>query len=573
MKVNRLGTFFLVISILMVGYCTPKKKDPLQDLLQLWILNDFLNPSGPDPLFRYQWHLKNDGTTPGALAGADARVEGAWNSGILGRNVNIVVVDDGVDLRHEDLAAQVNSELNIDFTGQLPTQVNGTAGCDDRNACHGTAVAGIAAAIGNNGRGGKGAAPSARISGRNLLLANTSFTTSVVRSMSEKAGSIYVSNNSWGAPDYTGEPQGSLAFFGWRNAITTGITSGRNNRGALYFWAAGNGGDEIQPGTGIFVDNSNLDGQANYHGVIAVAAIGNDDKKAPYSEEGANLWISAHSEGSSGVAIATTDIMGSAGYNPNRNAPLFGTGFNNNYTNIFNGTSAATPLAAGVAALVLEANPQLTWRDVRYILATTARKVDPTDTDWATNGAGREFNHKYGFGAVDATRAVRRARNFSSLSPFLESSIFPYSGGPQTINGSTGEVNATTVNVSSSPVAKIEYVEIVVNITSPSTDPSGGSGELEIVLTSEAGTSAVLAIPHICLSESDRTSCADYNDWRFGAAIFLDEDSNQVWTLQIRDRCNLATCSNFNASFSANVFSNSEHSLNSWSIKFYGRAN
>jgi hypothetical protein len=59
--------------------------------------------------------------------------------------------------------------------------------------------------------------------------------------------------------------------------------------------------------------------------------------------------------------------------------------------------------------LCIEANPNLTWRDVRYILAMSAEKIDDTDPDWTTNGAGYPVNHKYGFGRINAKGAVALA--------------------------------------------------------------------------------------------------------------------------------------------------------------------
>jgi subtilisin family serine protease len=119
-------------------------------------------------------------------------------------------------------------------------------------------------------------------------------------------------------------------------------------------------------------------------------------------------------------AITTTDLMGSPGENnttPNRPdwiTPLT----DQNYTSSFSGTSSAAPLAAGVIALVLQANPNLTWRDLRLILAETARKNDATDSDWR-GGGPYHHNHKYGFGAIDAQAAVQRALLWANVGPEL----------------------------------------------------------------------------------------------------------------------------------------------------------
>ena len=107
----------------------------------------------------------------------------------------------------------------------------------------------------------------------------------------------------------------------------------------------------------------------------------------------------------SGVGITTTDNAGNNGYT------------SSDYTSSFGGTSSATPLVSGVIALMMEANSNLTWRDVQQILVESARKNDPNDDGWNTNGAGLEFNHKYGFGVVDAGHAVDLATNWETLDP------------------------------------------------------------------------------------------------------------------------------------------------------------
>ena len=84
----------------------------------------------------------------------------------------------------------------------------------------------------------------------------------------------------------------------------------------------------------------------------------------------------------------TTDLSSTDGFNRNGSGDDIS---NTNYTQCMNGTSAASPNAAGVVALMLQANPSLSWRDVRRILATTARRLD-MHMEWFQNGAGRWVN-------------------------------------------------------------------------------------------------------------------------------------------------------------------------------------
>ncbi|MBC7240323.1 MAG: S8 family serine peptidase, partial [Chloroflexi bacterium] len=183
--------------------------------------------------------------------------------------------------------------------------------------------------------------------------------------------------------------------------LQQGATTGRNGLGTIYVWAAGNGG--------AGGDNSNYDGYANSRFTLAVGSLDANGRQAWYSEPGANLFVSAYADG-----ITTTDITGDNGYNVTGNAdgdPLV----NTDYTSIFAGTSAAAPVVSGVIALMLQANPNLSYRDIEYILAQTARQVDPTDPDWTVNAAGYHINHKYGFGAIDAAAAVQAAKNWKPV--------------------------------------------------------------------------------------------------------------------------------------------------------------
>ena len=156
--------------------------------------------------------------------------------------------------------------------------------------------------------------------------------------------------------------------------------------------------------TDYLADNSNLDCRANLRYVIAVGAVNETGKQSYYSESGANVLISApSSDGKDTRGIVTTDLSGELGYS------------DTSYFREFGGTSAATPVISGVAALLLEVNPDLTWRDVKKILALSAYQNDATDTEWIQNGAGHWINHKYGFGVVDAEAAVRLAYTWENL--------------------------------------------------------------------------------------------------------------------------------------------------------------
>ena len=491
-----------------------------------------------DPLLSYQWHLINSGQL-GGTSGEDARVNSVWTAGNFGEGVRVGVVDDGQAILHEDLSANVVSGAGYNYVN-LSTDPSGSS------ANHGTCVSGIIAAR-DNAVGGRGAAPRASLIGYNLLL-NLNATNSAD---SMTRGTLDISNNSWGATDGTGFYDNSLAPASWTTAITNGITSGRSNRGINYYWAGGNGGDR---------DNSNYDAQANFYGVTAVAAIGDDGVRASYSEQGANLWISAHSQGNNSKRITTTDNISTNGYNTS--SSTFGTNYANiDYTNTFNGTSSATPLVAGVAALILRANSNLTWRDVRLILAETARQNDPTDSGWVTGAAklssgNYRFNHKYGFGAVNAADAVTLASSWTSVggtgSLVTCTSTLRSPGTAIPDNNLASAISDTNTVSTCSGVGKIEYVAIQMNSNHTYV------GDLQITLTSPTGAVSNLSDVHVCVSASTGNSvnCGTFpsNTWRFGSARHLGEAANGNWTIRVGDG-GLADNGN----------------LTSWQLTFYGR--
>jgi kexin len=499
----------LLILVLLVPGCI--RENPIDP--------ESIDNSNPDPLYTDQWHLNNTGQG-GGTAGEDINVEPVWNDGNYGSGVYIAIVDDGLDMDHEDLYANVAKGLNYNYLTGYSTVNPGE---------HGTSVAGVAAALQNNPYGGRGAAPDANIFNYNLLV---SFTYANQQdAMIRNKDQVYVSNNSWGPSDCYGDLDASPAL--WKAGIDEGITTGRGGKGIVYTWAGGNGGQgrcasATQP---MDFDNSNYDGYANYYGVIAVAAIDNTGTQSYYSEDGANIWISAYSSGNS-QGITTTDIMGSAGDSLG------------NYTSNFGGTSSAAPLAAGVIALVLNANQDLTWRDVKLIIAQSAEQNDIAGGGWDTNGAGYNISYKYGFGIIDAYEAVELAKTWTNVG-----SMVTYST-PLKIPGTTS-IDNNTINdniiVSSSGITTIEYVAIDITLN------HSDAGELEITLQSPSGTDSILAEPHTCNGGSC-TFFSGGNTFTFGSARHLGEEADGSWQITITDQ---------SGGYSG-TFTN-------WSLTFYGR--
>ena len=446
-----------------------------------------------DPLYGCQWHLNNDDQFRNG-AGQDIRVEEVWPT-YTGSGINVAVVDDGMHYRHEDLTDNVFTTLNHNYDPDLTDIYHPF---ED----HGTAVAGLIAAK-DNSLGMRGVAPGAKIYGYNLILNSTTFTDmNIANAMDLNATSTAISNNSWG-PGNSGLPEHASEL--WETAVKAGVTTGYGGKGVFYAFAAGNGAD---------LDYSTLDEYANYYAVTAVCAVGHDDIRSSYSESGANLWVCGPSNsGRVGQpGIATTD-------NGHR------------YRGSFGGTSAATPIVSGVVALVREANNALTWRDVKLILAASARKNDPDNTGWV-EGAFKygsttdryNFNHEYGFGMVDAKAAtdlapgwtnVRDLREITSESSVINLPIpdFPSSGTPTTV----------TTSLTIDPFVEfIEFVEVNAHFN------HSNFRDLTVELVSPSGAVSTLSTSAFRFGSLT-------TEFRFGSARHLGEDAAGEWTLRIKD--------------------------------------
>jgi len=473
--------------------------------------------TGTDPLFVQQWHLNNTGQS-GGISGEDLRATLAWLTS-RGSGVRIAVTDDGIDLTHPDLAPNVipNESYNYLLANSvwpLP--------CTNQDI-HGTAVAGVAVARDGNGVGGAGVAPQASMVAFNALSANDD--ASLADAMT-RGKNNHIWHNSWGSPD-AGSPQPAPRI--WEQAIDEGIRSARSGRGAIYVFPGGNGRQkDVRNANGFIAatidDDSNLDGYANKLGVIAVCSVDDRGVAPRYAEKGSNLMVCAPGQGRN-EGIVTTALLG-------------------NYRTDFSGTSASAPMVAGVAALMLAVNPNLSWRDVQRILATTARQNHPTDPGWITAG-GIRFNHQYGFGVADADAAVRAAKTWVSVGgsaqqkvcgPFIRTPGLPIPDSPSF--SAPGSVVKDVMETPACEITNLEFVEVRFTSNHPY------AGDLRIRLISPNNLVSDLANERACGTNVPNASnpCrVGYNDWRFGSVRHLGESltANQAlgpWTLEVSDR-------------------------------------
>jgi len=354
-----------------------------------------------DANFTSQWHLYQTSVpSGGTTSGVDVNVINAWDL-YKGAGVTIGIVDDGLQLTHPDLSANISSVSGVhhDWNDSTPTDPSPSS----LNA-HGTAVAGVSAARGNNSIGVSGVAPEAKLAGLRLVAGPPS-DADEVDAFGWRNEVIAIKNNSWG-PDDDGTSISALPS-AVNAALQSAVTNGRGGLGTVFVWSNGNGGSYS---SAQFVsDSSNYDGYANSIYVISVGATANTGRASNFTEKGGNVSVTAPSSGGT-LGITTTDLTGLSGYS------------STDYVSNFGGTSASAPMVAGIAALMLEANPTLGWRDVKEILIRTARPIDTGDSGWVNNDAGIKFNPWYGAGLVDAEEAVNWALNWENLEAMTSAS-------------------------------------------------------------------------------------------------------------------------------------------------------
>ena len=466
-----------------------------------------------DPLYGCQWHLKNTQQYGTGGGGFDINVEQAWAT-TKGEGINVLVVDRGLDYLHSDLRGYEyeSGDLNDDSLGHHDPQ----GSVRHPRATHGTYVAGVIAAR-DNDIGTRGVAPRATVYGYTISRGGDQIFYEArerrAAAASHMADVTAVSSNSWRIATRGGH---DTATDEWRNAIESGITSGYGGKGVLYVWLAGN-----FHANGSY---ANRDEMLVHHGVTVVCAVNYNDVRTTYSERGDNLWLCAPSG------------------DPDRMLPgIATTALHNEYNLSFGGTSAATPIVSGVAALVRAANTALTWRDVKLILAGSARRNDASNTGWEQGalayGSTTDrywFNTEYGFGVVDAGAAVELATGWTNLPPFRErsASASPELAIPDPPEDGTAEAASSSVTLGPE-VEFVEYASVELRFS------HGHRDDMQVDLTSPAGTVSEL-FPAFESSNHRlgfRRSVEDLT-YHLGASKHLGESAEGTWTLRVRDTAN-----------------------------------
>ena len=384
-----------------------------------------------DTFYEDQWNLKNRGLD-GGISNIDINIESAWNI-TKGGNVVVALIDNGIDMEHPDLEDNIY-DVSFDAVTERPQSVVWGG--------HGTACAGIIGAIQNNGVGVSGVAPECKL--MSISFCNVSILAAYgiyVNEASMLANAINVAwncdadviSNSWG-----GGAESSFID----NAISAALTQGRGGLGSVVVFSAGNA--EPNGNTRVkYPANSNPD-------ILCVGALSPcGERKNPNSCDG-EQWHSCFGSEldimAPGVLIPTTYINDSG----NSSVVHSEGGY---YHTAFNGTSAACPHVAGVAALMLKVNPELTVKEVNDLIESTANKVraDLYSYSISPNRTNGTWHNEVGYGLLDAASAVRAARPLMTISDSVKfSSVI-------------GRVEVTGVDVLLENVEIKKSAEVTIN--------------------------------------------------------------------------------------------------------------
>jgi subtilisin-like proprotein convertase family protein len=448
-----------------------------------------------------QWHLAK---TPinGQTIDASANVAAAHRTS-TGKGATIAIIDDGVDIDHEEFARRGKVVAPRDVT---------SADADPRPASsdddHGTACAGVACADGRFEA--SGVAPDAKLMPIRMA--------SALGSQQEADAFAWAANNgadviscSWGPDDgrwfNPADPLHTQVVplpDSTRLAIEHAITKGRDGKGCLIFFAAGNGNESV----------SN-DGYASSPHVLAVAACNDRGRRSVYSDFGPAVFCSFPSNDFGWTdenrpepltpGIWTTDITGTRGSSPS------------NYRDDFGGTSSACPGAAGVAALVLACAPELARADVIDILRRACVPIDPAHGDYDSNGR----SPWYGYGRLDAAEAVRLASTPRDDDVVEVGRI---------VKVAVPDLGSASVALDVAETAVLKDVEVDIDIRHPRI------GDLVVTLRPPAGTAPAVTLHDRSGGRGGNLKATFTAADVAGLAALRNTSPAGTWTLDVLDR-------------------------------------
>lgn len=494
-----------------------------------------------DPLLKAQWYLKNNGDR-GTSAGLDVNIAGAWADGYTGKGIRVAVNDDGIDINHSEFQGILlkdltfNSATKVTGANAYAAGNGGYAPDADANE-HGTVVGSIVA-MAVDGKGMVGMAPNAALVSSLAVSKGSNVDVPAIYNYMTDVAKADVSVNSYGLDPAFSEnfwaQSPNQADRSYLAAVEKAGQQGRGGLGTVVEVSAGNEGPAKA--------DAAMTGSTNNKYIITAGAMNELGNKASYSTPGASVLVSSFGgenlDGkdqsvNSGFGIASADITGAAlGYNKTNVA-------GGDYSFQNTGTSYSGPMVGATAALMLQANPLLGFRDVANILALTARAVGTTNNYVATKGnllnfGGMQFSRDVGFGLIDVTAAVRLAASWTDTSKTAANWVSSEAKSGAAAATISGTGTSVTANLTKNVI--IERMEFDLNLSTTT------SNDLKAVVTSPNGTTITLFDEPMV--GKDAAAAVWPGTFQIGATAFLGEQSAGTWTVQLIDK-NTGTVAEF----------------------------
>ena len=444
----------------------PVRRRPMQKMTRL-----AKRPN--DPMFPRQWTLENRDAKTGVILGPEFNIREAWS---LTAGVGVVIgfVDDGIDLTHTEFKGQGAEELHYNFTTE---QAKGEPTSTRQG--HGTVVTGLAVAKYNNAKGLAGISPEAKFASEVVWDAGDNFGTElqVANMFKHRVNAIHVQNHSWGSSTIEQLDVPEIESV----AIREAIENGRDGKGVVMVRVSGNMRSSDW--------SAHDDGYSNDPRVVTVGAVDATGRVSGFSNAGACvLCAGLIGEVAGDNPVHSTDRMGSLGWN--RKSSLDDPEVGSYHAIERGGTSFTAPQISGVVALILSANPGLTYRDVQQVLVHASRHFDFEDPFLATNAAGYWFSNNTGFGVPDTGAAVRLAKRWTNAEPLVEKTYEEVSLNPvpddgllvQTVLG--GAVNTFRASpgnglVPDDPIEALPLIDVGKALEPIETDLSGAGAFIQ----------------------------------------------------------------------------------------------